>query len=172
MAWWAGRLETNPDVQGRLLEYWLVATGGNRAQAKSLLAQRAHWSAAFISYCAKKAGAGRLFKYSAAHWVYLAAAKENRLQERNNPFKLYRLQEYRPQVGDILASTRDGSRITFDNIEDGGPTHCDIVISTSSTSAMVVGGNWDDSAKKHSVKLIEGFVDPLPWGHFAVLRCG
>lgn len=172
MAWWAGRLETNPDVRKRLLEYWLVATNGNRAQAEGLLNSRAHWSAAYISYCAKKAGAGKLFAYSTAHWVYLAAAKKNREAKNSNPFKLYRLNEYKPQVGDIVAATRDGSRLNYDNIEDGGPAHCDIVIGVTATSISVVGGNWDDTVKRHNIRLVDGFVDPLQWGNFAIMRCG
>ena len=51
---------------------------------QSAVYQDAHpWSAVFVSYVMRTAGAGPAFAYSAAHQTYIRAARQNRLQRQH-----------------------------------------------------------------------------------------
>ena len=65
------------------------------------------WSAAFISWVIKKAGAGNKFKYSGRHSKYIRdAIKKRKMNERRAAFKGYRINEVVPQVGDLVCASR------------------------------------------------------------------
>ena len=88
--------ETEPRVRRVLQDYWKTGTGNNysEAQVGNPAFQNAHpWSAAFISWVMKTAGAGNAFRYSSAHATYTKWAKDNRLANNANPFKAYRITE-------------------------------------------------------------------------------
>src|SRR5687768_4082007 len=69
--------ETDPAMRPRLLAYWQTVT--TAAEAERMINRRDAWSAAFISYVMKQAGAGTSFKYGAAHRIYIGRAKAARL---------------------------------------------------------------------------------------------
>jgi hypothetical protein len=173
-AYWGGRSETSFAIKSRLLEYWM--RGGNRSKsgAEQEIASRSYWSAAFISWLFRVAGAGTSFKYSAAHTVYCAAAKKNRLANRTlNPFWLFRPSEFAPRVGDLLCNARDGSGLTFENVDDGNPraSHCNIVVSVAPGRLEVIGGNLGDTVSLEIVRTdSKGFVSGQDF--YAVLRVG
>ena len=87
--WGKGTIkETDPRLRQTLQDYWKTGAGLNYSedQLGDPAFQNVHpWSAAFISWVMKTAGAGNAFKYSAAHAVYTRAAKENRLTNSDNP---------------------------------------------------------------------------------------
>ena len=121
----------------------------------------------------KQAGAGTAFKYSAAHRVYIRAAKANRLANNANPFKAYRIGEVRPRVGDLVCKSRAGSGATYDNIQEDRPfqTHCDIVTAVNPTGWTTIGGNLSDSVGRTSVRLgTDG--RPVDRQYFAIIRIG
>lgn len=129
------------------------------------------WSAAFISYVMRQAGAGSAFRYSGGHSYYTVAAKNNRLANNSNPFKAYRLSEVAPQPGDLVCKARDGSGATYDNIAEGMSTHCDVVVSVQPGRLLTVGGNVSDSVKTTPVTIdANGRVTQA--GYFAVIRSG
>ena len=126
-----------------LEDYW--RTGVGWLPSESDWWSRVPWSAAFISWVMRKAGAGRAFKYSSAHAVYIKAAKDNRIANNDNPFKAYRVSEVAPQVGDLVCKRRAGSGATYDNIRAGMTTHCDIVTNVQPNRLMTIGGNVSNS---------------------------
>lgn len=111
------------------------------------------WSALFVSYCAKVAGAGDAFEYSPGHIFYMRAALRNRLETNaNRPFWLYRLdeEEYELEVGDIVCAWRNNN-YTYGDVEADldiepsarpeRPSHCEVVVAANQNEAMTVGGN-------------------------------
>jgi peptidoglycan hydrolase-like protein with peptidoglycan-binding domain len=164
--------ETDPRNLEALRDYWKTGTGVNytTAQLASPKFQASHpWSAAFISWVMRKAGAGNDFKYSASHSVYTAAAKENRLRGNNNPFKAYRTNEISTRVGDLVCKARAGSGATYDTIRPGMTTHCDVVVAVQPDGLEVVGGNVSNSVSRGRVRVDAAghLTDP---NYFAVIR--
>lgn len=135
------------------------------------------WSSVFISWVMRTAGAGAGFSYTAAHRIYIAAAKRNRLQNNAaSPFWAYRPTEVAPQVGDIVCKRRDGSGATYDNIDDGTEraTHGDIVTEVRQGSIRVVGGNVNDNVDRRQLTTLPDGRLSLAGGqavYFAVVRC-
>jgi hypothetical protein len=125
------------------------------------------WSAAFISYVMRVAGAGTRFPYSINHAGYVNAAFEG-----GYALKDQRLTEYAPQPGDLICEGVAGKvALAFDNLPTAGPWpgHCDIVVASAagqgpppspaaaagemplpvprpmSGQISVIGGNVDDA---------------------------
>jgi hypothetical protein len=111
------------------------------------------WSAAFISYVFRIAGAGNGFPYSAAHSDYIDAAAEQAHDATHTwVITAERPEVYAPQQGDLICEGRGKSgRLTFDNLPAGHfPSHCDIVVAVAPGMLSVIGGNVDDAvAMKH-----------------------
>jgi phosphatidylserine/phosphatidylglycerophosphate/cardiolipin synthase-like enzyme len=147
--------ETDPRTRRVLQDYWKTGAGVRYGedQLGDPAFQNAHlWSAAFISWVMKTAGAGDTFKYSASHSVYTRAAKDNRIANSNNPFKAYRIAELASQVGDLICKSRAGSGATYDNIRPGMTTHCDIVTEVRPRTILAVGGNVRNSVAQKTVR--------------------
>ncbi|MGY1607689.1 MULTISPECIES: DUF2272 domain-containing protein [unclassified Geodermatophilus] len=140
-------VETDRAAGPILQEYYRTGVGMEVPLAQ--LARAAHqqgnpWSAVFVSYVMRTAGAGGHFAYSRAHQTYIRAARRNRL-DRNagNPFWAYRVTEIAPQVGDLVCAERSNSGATYDNIGDATirATHCDIVTAVRPGRVCTIGGN-------------------------------
>jgi hypothetical protein len=164
--------EPDPRTRRALQDYWKTGAGVSYSedQLDNPAFQNAHpWSAAFISWVMKTAGAGNAFKYSASHSVYTRAAKDNRVANNNNPFKAYRIAEVAPQVGDLICKSRAGSGATYDNIRPGMTTHCDIVTEVRPRRVRAVGGNVSNSVAQKTVQTDPNgrIIEP---NYFAVIR--
>ncbi|HTV46721.1 MAG TPA: DUF2272 domain-containing protein [Stellaceae bacterium] len=100
------------------------------------------WSAAFISYVMRLAGAGSSFPYSETHSDYIDAAA------RHDPgvaLVAERPEAYAPQLGDLICLWR-GRQVTFDELPAGRfPGHCDIVVAIKPGQLDVIGGNVDNA---------------------------
>lgn len=120
------------------------------------------WSAVFISWVMRTAGARDKFRYARAHQRYIAAAKRNREEnDADNPFWAFRVSEVTPEVGDLVCARRANSGATYDNIDDGfRATHCDIVTEVRPGGLTVIGGNVGNTVgKKTSVRTdAQGFI--------------
>ncbi len=173
--WW-----TSQD-SGSVFAYW---TGKHDSGGQVFPAgQDGHyaWSAAFISYIMRVAGAGDRFPYSAAHADYINAAKLQ-ADAGGGPLVVTaeRIERYPPQPGDLICLGRSTSRaLTYDDLPTGSfPGHCDFVVAATPGQLTVVGGNVDDTVtEKHIPTTPAGtLADPAagvvdtryPW--FVVLR--
>jgi len=100
------------------------------------------WSAAFISYVMRLAGAGGSFPYSENHADYINAAAQH---TPGVALEVERVEVYAPQRGDLICLWR-GRRVTFDQLPAGRfPGHCDIVIDRKAGQLDVIGGNVDNA---------------------------
>ena len=102
------------------------------------------WSAAFISWVMQQAGAGDRFEYNASHSYYIEDAVQDRYEnDPNAAFFGYRLDEYSPEVGDLVSFARQ------DGIGYDSPapyeSHSDIVVAKREGEIDVIGGNVDNS---------------------------
>ena len=133
------------------------------------------WSAAFIDYVMRMAGAGGRFPYSPSHSDYINAART----EPGLVVAALPLDQYAPLPGDLICMWRAGRQVTYQDLPAGHfPGHCDIVVARRGTSLDVIGGNVDNTvAMKHVPVASDGrMVGPsgavvdadYPW--FVVLR--
>jgi peptidoglycan hydrolase-like protein with peptidoglycan-binding domain len=168
------KFERDPRMGRILQDYWQI---GPRVQVRledlrSAEWQEKHpWSAAFISWVMRKAGAGGAFRYSSSHAAYIVEAKNNRLANKSNPFKAYPISEVKPEPGDLVCKSRAGSGATYDSIRRGMKTHCDIVTEVKPGSITTIGGNVSNSVSKTIVRTnANGYIsEPV---YFAVIKAG
>lgn len=137
--WWEGMNAGDPtagwtgkhDAQGRV---FAVAVNGQYA-----------WSAAFISYVMRIAGAGADFPYAADHATYINYAARPgapKLLIAENPA------QYAPRLGDLACFPRGTARnMSFADLPTAHTfsAHCAIVVGGGPGDVDVVGGNVDDA---------------------------
>ncbi len=115
------------------------------------------WSSAFISYIMKNANAKSDFKYSSSHSSYIRDAVKNRKNNNKNPFKAYKLNEKKEEVGDLICYARQDG-VSYDSTS-AYKSHCDIVVDIDKEGAKVIGGNIGNSVSKKNVPLTkDGYV--------------
>ena len=141
--WWLGMNAGTPDAA------W---TGKHDASGVVFPASadgQYAWSAAFVSYVIRIAGAGARFPYSASHSDYIDIAKQvTQGQTTGWLIGAERPEAYAPIPGDLICIGRGGARdLSFDDLPAGHfPAHCDIVVdNTVPGQITVVGGNVDDA---------------------------
>ncbi len=177
--WWLGQ---NPDLPegdwtGKQDEFGRVFPAGEDGTYA--------WSAAFISYVMRLAGAGRRFVYSPAHADYINAARQGFGVATAEPPTLYA-----PQLGDLICLGRGhAAGMTFADLPAPRfPAHCDMVVGLAGQAPAgaaalagqlaVIGGNVDDAVTlKHVPVTADGMLADAdgvvldgryPW--FVVLR--
>lgn len=109
------------------------------------------WSAAFVSYVMRIAGAGKRFAYSPNHWTYIDRA----VREPGGLFVAERVEQARPAPGDLICTGRGPDRaLTYDDLP-AGPylSHCDIVVAVAPGQLSVIGGNVDDAVTMKHVPI-------------------
>jgi hypothetical protein len=166
--WWLG---LNADQTGQ------AYTGLHDEQGRRFAPERDGayaWSAAFISYVMRMAGAGPRFPYAASHYVYVNAAfRGSDLLVAEDPAL------YAPQPGDLVCVARDPARpLRYTDLPAARFWgHCDIVVGDIAVSRggeglAVIGGNVQDAvALKHLPLQPDGrlaVAPDRPW--LAVLR--
>ena len=130
------------------------------------------WSAAFVSWVMQEAGAGKAFRYSGAHSVYIRAAIANRKAGKLDAgFVGYRIEEMAPRLGDLVCYSREEKQTaTYDSVKHY-PSHCDVVVATGEDEIEVIGGNVQDSVSKKILAVDrEGLVADQGYRWFAVIR--
>jgi len=134
------------------------------------------WSAAFISWVLRKAGAGSNFAYNSYHSTYIAAAYKNQQQRSANPFKAYSRTQVAPRLGDLICTTYTSSGVRppadVSLVRANTPGyHCDIVVQSTGGQLTVVGGNVGDTVGTKSVKIdSRGYITDS--AYFGVLQVG
>lgn len=115
------------------------------------------WSAGFISYIMRMAGAGANFPYSLSHSIYIVKAIRNKKENNAKAFKGYKPEEVKIEVGDLICYARQNG-VNYDTTGQY-MSHCDIVTKLSDTEAETIGGNVSNSVTKTKVKLKNGKLD-------------
>jgi peptidoglycan hydrolase-like protein with peptidoglycan-binding domain len=167
--------ECESRIRSVLEGYWRTGVGWVPSSAN--WCSGAAWSAAFISWVMRKAGAGSAFKYSSAHTDYVGAAKLNRLASNNNPFHAYRITEMAPRVGDLVCVERQDingnwSGVTYDNVDKGfRASHCDIVTAVQPGKLTIVGGNVSNTVGQKTISIDSRGLITAP-RYYAVVRVG
>ncbi len=167
--------ESDPSMRPVLEAYWRATPSGVPTTANWW--SNVAWSAAFISWVMKTAGAGNAFRYSSAHTDYVGEAKRNRLANNTNPFKAYRITEVSPRPGDLVCVERKDSNgnwsgVNYDNVDQGfRASHCDIVVEVQPGQLTTIGGNVSDSVSDTPVQ-IDGNGRITQARYYAVVRVG
>jgi peptidoglycan hydrolase-like protein with peptidoglycan-binding domain len=169
--------EWQPAAKPILTEYYKVGLGWSLPKDYVTKA----WSAVFISYVMRKAGAGNLFDYFSAHRKYVATAYQNRLSNNTgNPFWAYKPDEVAPQLGDLICNWRGKfSDTTIENVNDKKErfTHCDIVVDVQPGKLTAIGGNVPSNVDRKTIyTLPDGRIDlnstkRKQSAYIAVVRC-
>jgi hypothetical protein len=142
------RADRQPGLWQRVGDYWWF--GQNAASKESGWTGRYNefgtpygneppaWSAAFVSYVMRAAGAGDRFPYSALHADYINAAAQGQ-----GVLQAQRPDAYAPLPGDLICYGRAGAqRLRFEDLP--APRffgHCDIVVEAGAGLLTVIGGN-------------------------------
>lgn len=133
------------------------------------------WSAAFISYVMRIAGAGPAFPYAPDHSYYINYAARAAQGQVHNPLLIAQdPADYAPRLGDLVCFGRGRARaLIFAELPrpHAFPAHCSIVVGRGAQTLRVVGGNVDDAVTAEDLHTnqsgeISGNVQP--W--FVVLR--
>ena len=123
------------------------------------------WSAVFVSWCVKSAGATRdEFKFAMAHSVFVQQAIRNGING-TGVFQAVDSADHAPGVGDIIQHNRGGTHIDFNfaRTHANYASHSVIVIEVGQDNkgpfAFCVGGNESDSVRRTVVRLdARGFI--------------
>lgn len=133
---------------GSLASLWTGKTDENGNEFPAEEADRFAWSAAFISYLMRVAGAGDRFPYAPNHATYIDAARSESSGDPAGPdgedwaIVAERPEDYAPKLGDLICTGRDeAAGIGFDDLPARFPGHCDIVVSQKPGMLSVIGGN-------------------------------
>jgi len=161
----AAKPERAPGLWERVGEYWWLGLNGKGTEARwtgkhdatgrvfpAWDDERYAWSAAFISYVMRMAGAGERFPYAPNHAAYVNAAASG----RSSILIAHAPQSYRPKLGDLLCFGREwASRLSFRDLPTGGfwPGHCAIVVARQDQTLSVVGGNDEDAVTMDHVAI-------------------
>ena len=158
-----GHKEGEPTFFQKVGEYW--RDGVDRPDLDGL-DHSWPWSAAFISWVMRTAGAGNQFRYSAQHSVYVSKAIRDHLQGRQNvAYHGVRLNEQTPEVGDVVCWSRQAG-IDYDNQNSGDyKGHTDIVVAVQPKAIEIIGGNVGNSVTRRPLALDSaGFLVPTVQG--------
>lgn len=156
--------ERAPGLWQRVGEYWWIGMDPDMTEVSwtgkhdgnGQLTDFVHdgnyaWSAAFISYVMRVAGANSRFPYSPNHSTYInaAASGQSPVLRARNPA------HYAPKTGDLICVGRGRAKTTvkFSSLPTsyGFPAHCGYVVATNQNGQpfghqlSIIGGNIDDA---------------------------
>ncbi len=167
----------------RVGEYWWLGLGSSEPEARWTGKHDAAghvfpperdatyaWSAAFVSYVMRMAGAGAGFPYAAGHDVYIRAAATG---ASRLVIAAERPETYAPRSGDLICSGRaENARLRYDDLTRTPVflSHCDIVVDTDGPDGLsAIGGNVSDTVTlRHFPVTPDGRLAGDGW--LAVLR--
>lgn len=157
--------ERAPGLWQRVGEYWWLGLNAERPEISWTGKHDARgrvfppsadgefaWSAAFVSYVMRIAGAGKRFPYAPSHWEYIDAARRAADGNGDTVVVAERPEAYAPRPGDLICQGRGrANELRYEHLPAGPfPAHCDIVVRVMPGALDVVGGNVLDAvAMKH-----------------------
>jgi hypothetical protein len=143
--------ESDPELSAQIKRYW-QDLGFDFPGVKTA------WSAVFVSWCVKKAGAtGKEFAFAAAHAKFVKAAIQNALKGVG-VFRGLQIDQYAPKVGDIVQNNRSGNKFTYDfaRTHSAYESHSAIVVEVGVDHdghyLMTIGGNESDSVRRKRIR--------------------
>jgi hypothetical protein len=148
--WWLGLNAGSPESA------WTGKHDGKGAVFSPDIDGDYAWSAAFVSYVMRIAGAGPRFPYSADHADYINAARRVSLGQTSKwLIAAERVQDYAPRPGDLVCFGRGGAKgLRYEDLPTAKlfTSHCDIVVDTMVPGRIgVMGGNVEDSVTMNTV---------------------
>lgn len=184
--------ETDDPYVGFVGEYWKSINLNLDGLSVDDNGDRIPWSAAFVSFVVRKAGAGDKFLYADAHHHYirqaLLAAEDG---VAGTAYVAKKFEGYVPVVGDIVAKGRGSAKnFTWDkalakarkNKDRNYISHCDVVVEVGDKFIRTIGGNvensvtiktWKTNKAGNLLPYVEknsaGVATEYPW--IAVLSC-
>ncbi len=179
------RPDKQPGLWQRVGEYWWLGqdAGSRESEWTSKYDEFGQlyqgdapaWSAAFVSYVMRMAGAGTRFPYSPLHADYINAAVQG-----TGVLRAERPEAYAPQPGDLICVSRGRARsMRFEDLLGARFFgHCDLVTAAQPGQLTTVGGNVGGGVTmKHVPTTIagmladtEGRVVDARYDWFVVLR--
>jgi len=167
--WGKGTIkEGDKRTMDELRSYWASVGWGSKPDSVKV---NEAWSAAFISYMMKQAGAGAFFPYSASHSTYIVQSIKNK-KAKAGKFQGFKPNETKVEVGDLIGRARQ-TGVTYDTT-GAYKSHTDIVTEIKDGKAKMIGGNVSNSVAATWVKLDEaGKIAPSEIskkGYFVVIK--
>lgn len=163
--------ETEEPLESRVLHYFRLVGMPGVASGDA-----EPWSAAFISFCLREAGADitQLPIDRANHASYIHRAIGHRRAGNNDaPIVYFDGEEIAPRVGDLVGFSRTErvrSRTDIERLQGAHfPAHTDLVLDIGPTSATVIGGNKSNTIKTEAIRL-DGNGRMVSDKYFFVLR--
>jgi hypothetical protein len=169
----AGHKEGEDGFYQKIGNYWIEGTNTHGIDGRD---HDQAWSATFISWVMRRAGALDRFRYSTLHATYISQAIRDFLQKREQAgYWAVRLSEQKPSVGDLVCWARQ-SGVDYDHQLGGNYAgHSDLVVAVEGGRVMVIGGNVGDSVTQRPLALDpEGFILPVSLSGeilFALMKC-
>jgi hypothetical protein len=157
--------ETTNGFWQRVVRYWKEGVNIHHIDTPDEVGDgiKNPWSAAFISWIMKEAGAADKFKRDASHSVYIHDAVQKRKNRVvNAPFVAFKVDEVTPEVGDLVCAPRASSAdfVKYDTPPHYA-SHCDLVVAKRPNEIDMIGGNVNNSVSKTTIELnTEGKVIP------------
>ena len=161
--WWLGLDYGNPEG------HWTGKHDANGIEFPRSEDGEFAWSAAFIDYVMRMAGAGSRFPYAASHSTYINAARTR----GDLAITALPLNQYAPQPGDLVCMWRANHPVAYQDLPTPThfPGHCDIVVARGAGSLDVIGGNVDNAVALKHVRIdTAGLVNDADYPWFVVLR--
>lgn len=144
--------ELHPLSQEKIKSYWLSF----QDEAKPVSQP---WSAAFISFCMKKAELNLSFEFAGRHTTYLSDSKRARVNnDASRAYWAVRLSERVVTVGDLVGAQRMGKDCTkavktYDSLPSDFCSHVDVVVAVRPDTAVVIGGNVGNTVMFNEIPL-------------------
>jgi hypothetical protein len=131
------------------------------------------WSAVFVSWCVKNAGATSTeFKFAMRHSEFVHQAIKN-AKVGEGVFQGFEVAAEAPSVGDIIQNNRDGNSFDFGfaSTHKKYVSHSVIVVETGEDNlgrfAFCIGGNENDSIRQTVIRTdANGFIKQRPANPF------
>lgn len=150
--------EADPLLSAQIKKYWTGISPGFTSVTVA-------WSAVFVSFCVKQAGATAAeFKFAPSHSKFVHQAIQNAINGVG-VFQAFNIAGKTPEIGDIIHNNRGGHtfNFAFATANKNYESHSAIVVQTGQDSrgkfAMTIGGNESNSIRRTLVRLDEnGFI--------------
>jgi hypothetical protein len=135
-----GREDVQP-FKNEVLKMW-DDLGGGRPPNNNTSHRKWPWSAAGMSAFIRRAGGYTGFRFSAGHSTYIHDSIVKMRANRAAPFWGFRIDEKKPEVGDLIAQWREERRdYDFAAANDEFSSHTDLVCQIVNGTVRTIGAN-------------------------------